>query len=157
MKIEKLTPWVVLITNVGVLLGVFLLLVELSQNTLALRNQTEYANASEWISLFQSTALSPEMADIVLRGNADIEQLSEQERFRYFQHLSAYMIISESSYFSIRNGTYRYDADANERFILLILDTPGGRAYWELSGRSFSSRFADYVDALLAEADAAAE
>jgi len=153
MSLEKLNPWMALVTNLGVLLGVIVLLVELTQNTQALRNQTEYANVSQWISLSQSTAMSPDLADLTIRGNAGLENLSEPEVVRYFSYLTAYVLVAEVSYDSILNGTTGYDAEANERFMLYLLNPPGARAYWEVSKVRFSERFVTYVDQLLAGRD----
>lgn len=154
MSLEKLNPWIALVTNIGVLLGVVLLLVELQQNTTAIRSQTEYANISEWIALSREYALSPDLIEIVLRGNEGLENLTPEERARYFHYLSTYIMIAEISFNSIEDNTFDYDEAANQRFILQAFSSPGARAYWDEAKNSYTERFRVYMDGVLAEADA---
>ena len=154
MSLEKLNPWIALVANLGVLLGVVLLLVELHQNTEAIRNQTEYANASEWIALSREYSLSPDMADIILRGDQGSENLSPEDAVRYFHYLAAYSLIAEASFHSITNNTYSYQLSASDRFVVRLYSTPGGREFWNTSRGAFSDDYTAYVDRLLAEADA---
>jgi len=155
--LEKLNPWITLVANLGVLVGLVLLLVELSQNTEALRNQTEYANVSEWIALSREYSLSPDMADIVNRGNESPENLSAEESLRYFHYLNAYTMITEASFHSITNGTYGYGLAQNDRFVVQLYSTPGGRAFWSQNRGFYSDDFTTYVDRLLEDADAGEE
>jgi len=155
--LDKINPWLALVTNIGVLLGVVMLLVELQQNTRAIKNQTAYANISEWIALSREYALSPDLMEIVLRGNEGIENLTPDEYARYFQYLSSYIMITEVSFNSIEDDTFDYDEAANRRFILQAFSSPGARAYWDAAKFSYTERFRNYMDEVLAEADAEAE
>lgn len=142
-----------LVTNIGVLLGVVMVLIELQQNTTAIRSQTEYANISEWIALSREYALSPDLVEIVLRGDEGLENLTPEERARYFHYLSTYIMITEISFNSIENNTFEYDEVANRRFILLTFSSPGARAYWDATKLSYTERFRVYMDGVLAEAE----
>jgi hypothetical protein len=154
--LDRVNPWMALITNIGVLLGVILLLVELQQNTTAIKSQTEYANISEWIALSREYALSPDLVEIVLRGNEGLENLTPEEHARYFHYLSTYIMITEISFNSINDNTFEYDEVANRRFILQTFSSPGARAYWEATKNSYTERFRAYMDEVLAEGDAEA-
>lgn len=155
--LDKLNPWMALVTNIGVLLGVVLLLVELQQNTRAIKSQTEYANISEWIALSREYALSPDLVGIVIRGNEGLENLTPEEHGRYYQYLSSYIMITEVSFNSIEDNTFDYDEVANRRFILQAFSSPGARAYWDAAKFSYTERFRNYMDEVLAEADAEAD
>lgn len=152
--LDKLNPWMALITNIGVLLGVVFLLVELRQNTTAIRSQTEYANISEWIALSREYALSADLGGIVIRGNEGLENLTPEEHARYFHYLSTYIMITEISFNSIEDNTFEYDEVANRRFILQAFSSPGARAYWDMAKYSYTERFRAYMDEVLAEAEA---
>ena len=42
-KIKRANQWIALLTNVGVLLGIFVLIYEIRQNTISIENQTDVA------------------------------------------------------------------------------------------------------------------
>ncbi len=42
-KFERTNEWIALLTNVGVLLGIFVLIYEIRQNTISIKNQTDVA------------------------------------------------------------------------------------------------------------------
>lgn len=149
MTIEKLNPWVAMVTNVGVLLGVVFLVLELNQNTSAIKTQNEYNNVSQWSALTQMTATSPEIADILVRGSQDISVLTPAEQVRYRSYMSSLIGVLELTFYSIRSGRYYYDEASIAAIVQDSISSPGARTYWEGEKHYFSSDFVEWVDEIL--------
>ena len=75
MDLDTSNRWLTLSANLGVLVGIILLVVELNQNRDMMRAQTRNEIARATQELLTSWATSPELADVVVRANRN-EDLS---------------------------------------------------------------------------------
>jgi len=151
MSIDKLSPWISVMTNIGVLIGIALLLFELSQNNQMLEIQSDDANFSHWTALNRTIATSPELADIVIRGNADLDALSPADLLRYGHYQTNYLNVLEHSYHAARRG---HSVGTEEVYAAVLIDNlsyPGARAFYERYKMFFSEEFVSWADQLLSE------
>jgi hypothetical protein len=112
MEMEKLNQWLTLLANIGVLVGIVFLAIEIQQNTnnLEINRQvalTEaYANRSSTVQEAQvAAALSSDFGEIYVkwqRGGS--EALTESERFRVLSWETARMFRLESQYIMWEQG-----------------------------------------------------
>ncbi len=65
MKADVVNRWLTLGANLGVLIGIILLIAELNQNSVLMRGQIFNERAGQGIDLFMSVAESTELSDIV--------------------------------------------------------------------------------------------
>ena len=65
MSSDSVNRWLTLGANFGVLIGIFLLVIELNQNSTLMRAQIFNERAGQGAELFMSVAESPELSDIV--------------------------------------------------------------------------------------------
>lgn len=81
MTLDDINAWLTLVANIGVLVGIVFLIVELRQSTRATRLQTasEYESAEREFLLF--VAGNPDFAEIIDKSVKG-EQLTDLERFR---------------------------------------------------------------------------
>jgi hypothetical protein len=82
MDSDRLNHWLTLGANIGVLVGIILLIVELDQNREAVQAQTR-ANLSQWmVDCMSLVASNGELAGI--RRRIDLgEEATEDEQYRY--------------------------------------------------------------------------
>ena len=97
MDTDRLNRWLTLIANIGVLIGIFLLVVELRQNATMMEAQIWNDRTSQGIDLFMGVAESSELSeiDLILReGNfpddpSVLESLTPIQRRQYYWFLRA--------------------------------------------------------------------
>ncbi len=70
MKADAVNRWLTLGANLGVLVGIILLIAELNQNSVLMSGQIFNERAGQGIDLFMSVAESPELSDIIGVGFA---------------------------------------------------------------------------------------
>lgn len=111
-KAEKINSWLTLSANLGVLIGLIVLIVELDQNSDLVRAQIHQARADNFVahrmSLADSELLLPAMVKFSAAGGpSDVSALSkldpiERERLRRFYGAMLYEY--DNLYFQYRNG-----------------------------------------------------
>ncbi len=67
-KFERTNEWIALLTNVGVLFGIFVLIYEVRQNTISIENQTDVAIQEIGHSHASLIVADPDLATIFLRS-----------------------------------------------------------------------------------------
>lgn len=105
MDSEKINRWLTLGANVGVLVGILLLIFELSQNRDMMRAQVRNELASEIVGLLSETSFNSDLSSIIVRsGNG--EELSETESFQYSLRMYALFRYFENVHYQYRQGLY---------------------------------------------------
>ena len=108
MNAERASRWLTLLANVGVLLGIALLVVELDQNRDVMRAQMRHQLAAEGVAFLEATSHDGELADIIVRANKG-EELNEVDMLRYEFRQRAYFRRAENSYYQYRQGFFDED------------------------------------------------
>lgn len=91
--------------NLGVLVGIILLIIELDQNRNMMRAQTRNAIAAEAISLLTDIAYNEQYASVQRRGDAG-EELTPDERFQYGLRTVAWFRFFENVHYQYRQGMF---------------------------------------------------
>ena len=127
-------------------LVVFLTLVYLAlqirQNTHATRAASHHAVTDALNQLNLALAENEEVASIWVSGMNDRSSLTEIRRERYDALLRAYMHACDTMYYQAQvgagdNGLWK----AEERYLALILNSPGGKDWFEENSFSISPSF----------------
>lgn len=151
MQLEKLNHWLILCSNLGVLVGIVFLAVEINQNTTVARSSARQAIA-------EKVAERPLMAV----GNEDIVRLSLKifggeplNEVEYFQAMSRWysaMRDWENIHYQYQTGMLSEDEWSGFRLNLKSLfDVPTLQDYWDNEQQFFSQRFQREVAAILRE------
>ncbi len=82
MNAERLNTWLSFSTNVGVVLGLIFLAVEISQNSDLMRIQISQSRADAAMAFNESVSNSDYLPEILLKVEAN-EELSAEEALRY--------------------------------------------------------------------------
>ena len=85
MELDRVRGWLGLIANFGVLIGIALVILELSQNREAIQAQTRTELSNTVVELLTANMGDGQYADILYRGNVG-EPLTEVERYQYWRH-----------------------------------------------------------------------
>jgi hypothetical protein len=148
MKKIDLGQAVQLFANVGVIVGIVFLILEIRQNTSALLAESR-----------QSVLASAQTELFTLMNNSEIvssiikeDGLSAQESVRLDVFLTAAMKAREFSWLQYQDELIDDSQwNAEVRNIEVIFDSTRTRLWWDRSGRlAFDGRFARFVDEVLA-------
>ena len=123
---------------------------QIRQNTTSVRAATfrSYVeSAASWLSSIYQDA---ELTEIWRRGREDLTSLGEAERARFSLVLLAHFRITENAYVQAQRGLVQETEfqGIRESFILLI-DSPGTRAWWVENASRYSTPFRNFVEAEL--------
>ncbi len=141
------------LANVGVLVGILLLVYELSLNRQMMKAQTRNAIAETLINLSLNQANSVELNQIELKVLAG-ERLTPLEQRRHTQLWRAFFRYWENVNYQYRNGLY----DDNEYFAQreawkrILLSNRGVRDLWCTRGNVQSREFVAEIADLMGEA-----
>ena len=105
MDTGRIKSWLSLGANIGVFIGIILLLVELDQNRSLVKAEMRHAVADQYINFMQETADSGEIADIVVRV-LNGEELTQPDRLRYQFRLRAWFRIAANVHYQYEQGLF---------------------------------------------------
>jgi hypothetical protein len=102
---DRLNRWLTLGANIGVVIGIILLIVELDQNRDMMRAQTRNDLASEIVGLLSETSFNSEISSILVRCENG-EELTDTEAFQYRLRTNALFRYFENVHYQYRQGLY---------------------------------------------------
>ena len=105
MESERLNRWLTLGANLGVLIGILLLVFELNQNRDLVRVQIRNELSQGVIDLLRSRAENEQLADILFRAENG-EELSPLESSRYTHFHRAFFRYVANVQYQYRQGLY---------------------------------------------------
>ena len=105
MTADTLNRWLTLGANVGVLIGIALLLIELNQNELMMRAQTRTELSNGIVEILSLSASNPQLASLTRRAD-DGEELSADEHLQYQHRSYALFRYLENLHYQYRLGLY---------------------------------------------------
>jgi hypothetical protein len=89
MNFDKVNQWLTLLANVGVLVGIVFLAVELRHSSSAISAQTQDSIADGFITLNLATITDPEIGLTFQKGLCDPEELTDLEAIRFSMQMRA--------------------------------------------------------------------
>ncbi len=127
---------------------------QIKSNTRALRraaSRDAVAGVNEW---FSKVTVDNDTANLFARGVESFSKLDPDEavrfRFIYFQLFKVF----EDLHFQFEERLLDHEQWEGWRWAASqYLASPGGREYWKMVDRAFSSRFRDLVETMQAETD----
>lgn len=134
----------------GVIASVAFVALEIRQNSQAQVLSTTQTVVSDYIGSLEKFVDNPDFACLYVRGAQDYQTLSGSERLRFSAfYMSTYYQLQEMHRLS-EDGSI--DADTWSGFHSLLRETtryPGVRQWFDARRDWFSTRFQDYIDALM--------
>ena len=137
------------ISGMAVAITLVFLVLQMRQNTLAVRAAASQAHSAAYAELSNITVINGDMARIWRLGNADVNQLSDDERVRYISYVSTIFRFMESARLQWRHGQLD-----GEHWHALVGDfrdlamQPGVKAYWDLRRHWHAEEFRKWFQSL---------
>lgn len=152
---ERMNQWMSLLANLGVLVGIGFLIVEIEQNTRAQNGATMQAFVTAAAENNTPLSTSADLMAIVVRGDSDgIGALSDIEQRRYLSLAIQVFQSWEALYLQTESGTIEESFWASKRPGLAgTLSKRGVREFWSLNAQLwFDPRFQAEIRAIAEEA-----
>ena len=138
-----------ILANVGVLLGILLLVYELSQNRQMIEAQTRTALAEGLSEHFYRISTDEGIADISYRGDAG-EPLTDPERVRYQRLTLAQLSYQENVHYQYRIGLYdESEFSAQRARWTAAFGAKGFVEVWCVVRGAFSPEYVQEINGLL--------
>ena len=138
-----------IIAAVSVIVGLFVVVLEIRQNTDAQEFHATQTLVSEYIEATRSIN-DPEFVCIYARGARDFDALSQAEKIRYSIQMQGILRTFEQLHYASLEGTI--DAEVHDGFteqFTAIMQLPGNQRYWSLRRSWFGDGFGSVVDSLI--------
>jgi hypothetical protein len=147
---DRLARWLTLGANLGVLVGLLLLIVELNQNREMMRAQIRHELAMGIVDLLQAPATDAQLADVLLRG-INGEELKPTEKYQFEMRTNALFRYWEDVHYQYRIGLYDDSEFSRQRAAWKVSLERSRLAaeYWCRVRQLYSPEFAAEMDSLL--------
>ena len=150
MDSDRLNRWLTLGANLGVLVGIILLIVELDQNRDMIKSQTRNELAMGIVSIQRGVSENNQLADVIARAAAG-ETLTPSETIQFSNRVTAMYRYWENVHYQYRFGLYdevefAKQKDAWNRY---MNSNKANVQIWCRIRDTFSPDFAAEVDSLL--------
>jgi hypothetical protein len=140
------------LANVGVLVGILLLVFELNQNRQMMKAQVRYAVTQGGVELLTSIASDESLANIVTADCSATTSCSPTDQTRFNSYWSARFRYWEGTYYLYRIGLYdETEYRAQREAWRANLQDPSVRRRWESVRFGYAPEFVTQLDALLPE------
>jgi hypothetical protein len=146
---DRFNSWLTAIANIGVLVGVVFVVLEIRQNTDAIQASTTVSLEQNIASLIANWASSVEHAALFRKGAFSEEELSSDERIWVDLLLRQLFLHMDSFYWAHRSGVLPNELwEREERVMRVYVNSPGGHRVWSNSP-PVSEPFVEYVESQL--------
>lgn len=149
MSLSDLAALGSFVSGVAVVVTVIFLLLQMRQNTQAIRAAASQAHAANYQSLLASIVEDGDVARLWRVGLIDIEKLNDDEKTRFVALSSGLFRFFEAARLQWRHG--QLDAEHWHSIDSQIRDTirnPGLQIYWSMRRQWHSQEFCTWVDSL---------
>ena len=152
MKTEKVNSWLTLGANVGVLIGLILLVIEIRQNTNMMQAQMSQSRSETARSGLQATYNSEYIPSIMIKVY-DNKELTREEDFRYKRYLRSIHRNQENVLWQYNQGLLQDDTPR------IIIETvrkqlgygPYAMKVWDDTKKDYTEEYSAYVDLAIAD------
>ncbi len=152
MESDRLTRWLTIGANLGVLIGLLLLVAELAQNRDMMRAQIRHELATGIVDLLQTPASNAQLADVLFRASSGGE-LTSNELFQFELRTNALLRYWEDVHYQYRVGLYDDSEFERQREAWKASLARSNLAvdYWCRVRLLYSPEFSREIDGLLAD------
>ena len=150
MDSDRLNRWLTLGANIGVLVGIILLILELDQNRDMMRAQTRNEISRAGLDMLAGWSGNPALADAIVRANSG-EDLSPSEQFMIRARSETVFRLWENIHYQYRQGLYdesEFNASIST-FSRILSQQPSLINAWCETSTMYSVEFADQLQSLL--------
>lgn len=150
MANDRMVRWLTIGANLGVIIGLGLVIAELNQNRDMMRAQTRHEMAIGIVELLAEPAGNPQLAGILHRAQIG-EDLSPVENYQFELRTNALFRYWEDVHYQYRVGLYDETEFDRQRdaWRTSFSNSERARAYWCKVRTLYSPRFMSEMDELI--------
>lgn len=145
---DRLSRWLTLVANVGVIAGLILVAYEINQSGKQLEIAASADGVDNFTQAMETLVQDENLSRLIFRAEHSYEELDDFERWRVNRYLDGYMSMSEQDYrviTEIDGGDLAgFDHDMREYMRMEMY-----RAYWRHSANRHGPEFQQYVSGIL--------
>ncbi len=151
MDKDRLNRWLTLGANLGVLVGILLLILELGQNREMMRAQTRHELAMGIVDLLLTPASNEQLADLMYRAKSG-EEMTPTELYQFRLRTNAVFRYWEDVHYQYRVGLYDDIEFGKQRdaWKAYFVNFSRAEQYWCQVRSLYSPEFASELDSLIA-------
>lgn len=157
MQTNRLNRWLTLGANIGVLIGIILLIVELEQNREMIRAQTRNDISQQLSNRLLLVASNNQLNSVTLRA-ASGEELTAEEQRQAYLYVVANLRGWENMHYQYRQGMFdEAEFEAEKSAWQFVMSRNKGFAdVWCMTRQNFSSLFVAEIESLIPDDTCAA-
>ena len=143
--------WVAIAEIVGAIAVVITLLYlahEIRQNSRSVAISALRDTTAQWNQWSEMLAGSPDLAEIVVRGNRSDQSLTESETLRYGAYVQAFFDNVESSHSLVLQHRIDKDEAVVRRIVARRIAQPGFVAWWEGNTADYDDEFVAWIEGI---------
>ena len=145
-KLETITTWLTLLSNIGVVAGFILIAFQLQQNTKALQVQGSALSSNANVTA-ESAVMGDNVASAFAQAYRDPKNLNDEQLMQVQGYLT-------TSFNAIQQTFLNYDSGiaseeewlTSKRYAVQQLEWSVGRAYWIATRDFYDQKFASEID-----------
>ncbi len=154
MNVDRLNQWLILAANLGVLVGIIFLSIEIRQNTTAMRGAAIQTAATLSREQMFVIAQDAELSRIVVLGSTSPSDLNPVEAFRLSYLIRSFWVGMQANYRQWTLGILPEEEWAYYgRVICVYYGVPVSHAQWQAERQMFIPEFLEFVETCNPPAD----
>lgn len=142
-----------ILAAIAVIVTLIYLAKQIRQNSQAVQVSALRDTTEQWHRWSEVLAASPELADIVAKGNKSYDQLPENEAMRYGAYVQMFFDSTESYRSLVLEHQVQKDLCVLESIVTRRVCETGVREWWSENYSDYDSGFVDWVNSILARQD----
>lgn len=121
---------------------------QIRQNSQAVQIAALRDTTQQWHKWSEVLASSPELADIVARGNQSYSELSASEAMRYGAYVQMFFDTAESYQSLVKEHQIDKDLDVLESIVARRMREPGFSEWWSENHADYAAGFVDWINSV---------
>ena len=153
-KVSGVHEGISIIANIGVVVSIVFLGIEMQQNTAMMQSQTRNSIVENQLSLYERGITNSEFAEVAskLRSDPNAYPTSSPERFQYTLFVLSQLRIWENEFFQYRKGLFELDEfEARVNTWKVAVTTKSTLNVWRNSETQFAPSFRNYLNDIINE------
>jgi hypothetical protein len=152
MTAEKINTWLSLGANIGVVIGLGIVIFEINQNTEMMQSQINQSRTDTAISEQQAVYNSDYMPALIVKINKG-EQLSDEESVRFEAHFRAFNRNMDNQFWQYNQGLLGDNIirSINGASRLFVAGNSQRLEYWDRQKYSYTNEYVSFVEEAIAD------
>ena len=153
-KVSSVHEGISIIANIGVVVSIAFLGIEMQQNTAMMQSQTRNSIVENQLSLYERGITNSEFAEVASKLRSDSKSYVDisPERFQYTLFVLSQLRIWENEFFQYQKGLFEADEfEARTNTWKVNISITSTLNVWRNSETQFAPRFRNYLNDIINE------